>query len=87
MTAIARIKERLSVLAPETIEVFDESAAHEGHAGAASGGGHYQLLIVSPLFAGKSKVARHRLVYEALGPMMEREIHALAIQAYAPGEL
>ena len=87
MTAIARIKERLSVLAPETIEVFDESAAHIGHAGAASGGGHYQLIIVSPLFSGKSSVARHRLVYEALGPMMQGEIHALAIRAYAPGEI
>jgi BolA protein len=67
--------------------VIDESAAHAGHAGAASGGGHYQLTIVSARFAGMSRVARHRLVYATLGPLMQHRIHALAVRAYAPGEL
>ena len=67
--------------------MIDESAAHAGHAGAASGGGHYQLTIVSARFAGMSRVARHRLVYETLAPLMQHRIHALAVRAYAPGEL
>ena len=65
----------------------DESAAHAGHAGAAAGGGHYQLTIVSARFAGMPRVARHRLVYAALAPLMHQKIHALAVRAYAPGEL
>jgi BolA protein len=67
--------------------VIDESAAHAGHAGAASGGGHYQLTIVSPRFAGVARIERHRLVYAALAPLMQHKIHALAVRAYAPGEL
>ncbi|MFO7190122.1 MAG: BolA family protein, partial [Pseudomonadota bacterium] len=50
------------------------------------GGGHYRLTIVSAAFSGRSTVARHRMIYEALGPMMQREIHALAIRALAPEE-
>lgn len=82
----ARIRERLQSLDPETLELRDDSALHAGHEGAKSGGGHFHLTIVSARFAGKSTVARHRMVYEALGPLMQREIHALAIRAHAPGE-
>jgi BolA protein len=81
------IRARLARLAPETLEVFDDSHEHAGHAGAKDGGGHFQLVIVAREFAGKSAVARHRLVYEALCDLMPTQIHALAIRAYAPEEL
>jgi BolA family transcriptional regulator, general stress-responsive regulator len=81
-----RIRERLQALAPDELAIRDDSALHAGHAGARDGGGHFDLTIVSAQFAGKSTLARHRLIYEALGPLMRREIHALAIRAYAPGE-
>jgi BolA protein len=80
------IRERLSRLAPDMLEVFDDSHEHAGHAGAKDGGGHFQLVIVSREFAGKPAVARHRLVYEALGDLMPNRIHALAIRAYTPEE-
>ena len=81
------IRERLSRLAPESLEVFDDSREHAGHAGAKDGGGHYQLVIVSREFAGKNAVARHRLIYDALSDLMPKRIHALAIRAYAPDEM
>jgi BolA family transcriptional regulator, general stress-responsive regulator len=81
------IRDRLAVLAPESLEVLDESLDHAGHEGARGGGGHYRVVIVSREFTGKPVQARHRLVYQALGPMMQKEIHALAIKAYAPGEI
>ncbi len=84
---LAAIESRLSPLAPETVELTDESGEHIGHEGARGGGGHYRLTIVSPAFAGQPRLARHRMVYGALAPLMQREIHALAIHAYAPGEL
>jgi len=87
MTVADRIEKKLAALKPESLEIVDESRAHAGHAGAKSGGGHYRLLIVSPAFAGKTAQLRHRMVYEALGPMMKHDIHALAIKAYAPGEI
>lgn len=87
MNVADRIEESLATLQPESLEVVDESAAHAGHAGARAGGGHYRLVIVSRAFAGKPAQIRHRMVYDALGPMMKHEIHALAIKAYAPGEL
>ena len=87
MTVADRIEQKLAALRPESLEVVDESRAHAGHEGAKAGGGHYRLLIVSPEFAGKTAQLRHRMVYEALGPMMKHEIHALAIKAYAPGEI
>ena len=83
----ARIRERLSELDPQSVELLDESGRHVGHAGAAAGGSHFRLVIVSPRFAGLAKLERHRMVYAALGPLMHREIHALAIQALAPDEL
>ncbi|MGH8622682.1 MAG: BolA family protein [Burkholderiales bacterium] len=86
MTVADRIESRLAALAPESVEIVDESPAHAGHEGARSGGGHYRLVIVARAFEGKPAQQRHRMVYEALGPMMKHEIHALAIKAYAPGE-
>ena len=80
------IRQRLSRLSPESLEVFDDSSEHAGHAGARDGGGHFQLVIVAREFAGKTAVARHRLVYDALSDLMPKQIHALAIRAYAPEE-
>jgi len=82
-----RIRERLAELEPESIELLDESGRHVGHAGAASGGSHFRLVIVSRRFAGLDQIRRHRMVYAALGPLMQREIHALAIRAFTPDEL
>lgn len=84
---VARIRSRLGELEPLLIEVTDDSAAHRGHAGAASGGGHYQLRMVSERFTGLSRVARHRLVYDLLPDLMQREIHALAMNLQAPNEV
>jgi BolA family transcriptional regulator, general stress-responsive regulator len=82
------IRERLAPLAPATLEIFDDSAEHAGHAGVLeSGGGHFEVLLVSPAFAGKSAVARHRMVYQAVADLIPHRVHALAIRAYAPGEL
>jgi BolA protein len=86
VTVTDRIERKLASLEPESLEVVDESAAHAGHEGAKAGGGHYRLVIVARVFEGKPAQLRHRMVYEALGPMMQSEIHALAIKAYAPGE-
>jgi BolA protein len=86
VTVIDQIHQRLGVLAPELIEVIDDSHLHAGHAGARSGGGHYSLSIVSAAFDGKNTVSRHRLIYDALGDMMRQDIHALAIQARTPEE-
>ena len=80
-----RIRNSLAVLAPTRLELRDDSAAHAGHAGAGSGS-HYELTIVSERFAGVSRVARHRMVYAALGPLMQAGIHALALATYAPSE-
>jgi len=83
-----RIRERLAALAPVLVELEDESERHRGHAGWVEGGGtHWRLTIVAAAFAGKPTVARHRMVYEALGELMRHPIHALAIQARAPDEL
>jgi len=86
MNVAQSIEQRLAALEPSRLELIDDSALHAGHEGAKSGGGHYRLTIVSPQFAGKNTVARHRMIYGALGPMMQQQIHALAIRAYAPDE-
>jgi BolA protein len=72
---------------PAECKLENESALHAGHAGAASGGGHYRLRIVSDRFEKVGRIARHRLVYDCLNDMMKKEIHALAITAVAPSEL
>ena len=84
--AAADIRRELdSALQPDLIEVQDDSHLHAGHAGA-SEGRHFTVRIVSPRFAGLTRVARHRLVYDCLGPFIARGIHALAIDAKAPSE-
>ena len=87
MTAVAAtLKERLTALAPLVFELADDSAEHAGHAGAAAGGGHFSLLIVSEQFAGLTRLARHRAVLERVGDLIPHPVHALAIRAYAPDE-
>lgn len=71
---------------PEYLSVEDESARHAGHAGAASGGGHFRVLIVADSFRGQGLVDRQRAVYAALGDAMRREIHALALRTLTPEE-
>ena len=86
MNVARSIEQKLAALQPSRMELADDSALHAGHEGAKGGGGHYRLTIVSQQFSGKNTVARHRMIYAALGPMMQQQIHALAIRAYAPGE-
>lgn len=90
MTAerVAMIRERLTeALQPEDLEIQDDSAKHAGHEGAKGGGGHFNVRIVSPAFAGRNLLERHRMVYDALGDAMRSDIHALSIQAKTPEEL
>ena len=81
--SVSAIEQALrDALAPESLQVIDDSHLHAGHAGAASGG-HYRVLIRSARFAGSSRIARHRLVYDALAGLIPLGIHALAIEADA----
>lgn len=85
---LARMRERLlATFSPLECQLEDESHLHAGHAGAASGAGHYRLRLVSARFEGLNRVARHRLVYDCLRDMMHSEIHALNIIAVAPSEV
>lgn len=87
MNVAEAIRTRLAALEPSRLELEDESERHRGHAGYREGGGtHWRLAIVSPRFSGKPVLARHRMVYEALGPLMHDPIHALAITARSPEE-
>jgi BolA protein len=72
-------------LAPRTLEIVDDSARHAGHAGAA-GGGHFRVLLVAEAFRGRSRLERHRLVYEAVAPLLAGSVHALNIEARTPEE-
>ena len=82
----AQIEEQLSAaLQPASLEVQDDSHLHAGHAGAREGR-HFSVRVVSARFNGLSRLARHRLVYDSLNSLMQRGIHALAIDARAPGE-
>ena len=84
---VERLEARLrTALQPAELRVLDDSHLHAGHAGAASGHGHFTVQLVAERFAGLPVVRRHRLVYEAVGDMMTTDIHALSIQALAPGE-
>jgi BolA protein len=83
----ARLEEQLRAgVRDAQVEVIDESAAHAGHAGAANGGGHFHVRIVSNAFNGIGKVARHRLVYDQVRAWMPDQIHALSIEAMTPEE-
>lgn len=82
---VALIEQRLrAALAPEHLEIVDDSAAHAGHAGAREGGGHFTVHIQSSAFIGKTPIQRHRLVNAAVADLMRREIHALSIHARPP---
>ena len=84
ITATALERRLTELLQPTSLQVLDESAAHAGHAGAdGSGAGtHFRVRIASPLFEGKARVARHRLVYDALQEFIDRGLHALAIETF-----
>ncbi|MGB4065108.1 MAG: BolA family protein [Azonexus sp.] len=83
---IELLRQRLAVLQPSSITIVDDSHRHAGHAGAREGG-HYQLQIVAQAFAGKSTMARHRMIYDAAGDLMRGRIHALSIRAEVPGDV
>ncbi|WP_395789338.1 BolA family protein [Aquimonas sp.] len=80
------IRAALAVLEPSTLELTDDSHKHAGHEGARDGRGHFSLLIVSPAFRGLNPIARHRAVYAAVGELMNTDIHALSMRAFAPEE-
>jgi len=84
---IQMIRERLDeALSPTRLDIVDQSAAHAGHEGAKSGGGHYNVTIVATAFAGLPLLKRHRMVYAALGDAFQDAIHALSIRALTPEE-
>lgn len=87
MNVADELRRRLDSLSPTLVELVDDSARHAGHAGAAGGGRHFLLRIVSPQFAGQNTLARHRLVTAAAGDLMHGAIHALSIKAQAPDEV
>ena len=82
----ATLRERLSRLEPSVLEIQDDSAAHIGHAGAAGGGGHFSLLIVSEVFAGLSRLQRHQQVLREVADLLPNPVHALSIKALTPEE-
>ncbi len=79
---ISKIRQRLEeALSPTSLEIIDDSHKHVGHAGARGGGGHFSVNIVATAFEGKGLIQKHRMVYEAVGDMMNADIHALSINA------
>jgi BolA family transcriptional regulator, general stress-responsive regulator len=87
MTTAERIESRLrQALAPTHLDILDESGQHVGHAGTAAGGSHFSCVIVSEAFRGRSTLERHRAVYQALGDLLKREVHALALKTLDPTE-
>lgn len=84
---IAQIRSRLeAAFNPDALEVVDESHRHAGHAGARDGRGHFLVKIVSSRFEGVTPLARHRMIYAALGTLMQTDIHALSLEALSPTE-
>jgi BolA protein len=86
MTPVLIRRSLTEAFKPGLLEIIDNSAAHAGHAGARSGGGHYHVTIVAEAFEGKSLVQRHQMIYQALGDLMKQEIHALGINALSTSE-
>ena len=81
------IRQRLSeAFSPLELLIKDQSHLHEGHVGSRDGKGHFEVLIVSASFGGKSRLERHRMVYEALGDLMDTDVHALRMRAFSPDE-
>lgn len=89
MSRVEKIKTRINeALAPEQLEIIDDSQSHAGHSGVAEhGGGHFFATIVSARFEGKNLIQRHQMVYQALGDLMQSDIHAFSIKAYTPNEI
>ena len=84
---VALIRSRLeAAFNPDELDVVDDSHRHAGHAGARDGRGHFQVRILSRRFAGKRTIERHRMVYAALGQMMQTDIHALGVVALSPDD-
>ncbi len=83
---VERMRQRLQALQPQALAIEDDSEKHAGHPGAASGGGHYRLRLVSRRFEGLPRLARHRLVYDSLNEMMRRDVHALSMVLLTPAE-
>lgn len=77
------LKEKLDA---DVTELLDESAKHAGHRGNVSGGAHFVAVIVSPKFEGRSLIERHRIVYDALGDLMKKDVHAFTMKTYTPKE-
>jgi len=87
MRVATEIRRRLAPLQPNRVELIDESARHAGHAGARpQGESHFRLLIVADAFSGRSRIERQRMVYDALGNLMQTDVHALSIRALTPAE-
>jgi BolA protein len=83
----AKIRQRLEQsLDPLELMIKDQSQLHVGHEGARDGKGHFDIMVVSQAFTGVNRVKRHRMVYDALRDLLESDIHALRISAYAPSE-
>lgn len=84
---VALIRSRLeAAFAPDELDITDDSHRHAGHAGARDGRGHFHVRILSRQFSGKRTLERHRMVYAALGPMMQTDIHALGVTAVSPDD-
>lgn len=84
---VHKIEQKLrDALSPESLDVVDDSHKHAGHAGAEGGAGHFDITIVSSKFESENTLGRHRMIYQALGDMMPREIHAVSIKALTPDE-
>ncbi len=85
---VENIRKKLEAeLKPVRLDIEDDSHLHAGHAGAAKGGGHFRVFIVCEAFSGRTLIARHRMVYEALSEQMRHDIHAVSIVAKAPEEI
>ena len=87
-TTADTLRQRITVAcAPVHLEIEDESHLHRGHVGnRALGGGHFNLLVVSRRFEGQPLVQRHRMIYDAVGDLMQQEVHALSMKTLAPSE-
>jgi len=84
---VEAIREKLQMtFSPDQLDIIDESHSHAGHAGAKEGKGHFNVVIVSDQFVGKSLINRHKMIYEALADLMETDIHALSIKAQTSDE-
>ena len=86
MDVATTLRARLADLAPVELEIHDDSAEHAGHAGAAAGGGHFSLLIVSKAFRGQPRLERHQTIFARVGDLLPHPVHALSIRALTPEE-